>query len=781
MKRPAPNGAMPLYGLFEDIIQKDEKRIEELIRITQIVFCARQPLHPKELYVLLHQQYNVPFDSSEIPDVFIIKHVLEVSKGLAEVTKSAEPTVQFIHETVREFLRDGGLKSISNQSIDRTGHGLMAASCLEQMHAPLSDHLEILASYRYGGDYRNTKVHGVTKERQKEFQEQANEKFPFLEYATRNVFFHAGELEAMKVLQSQFLESFPIDDWIPVYNLFEKFNKRRYGINTPILYILAGQGCDHLIKSSAEFSAQYTQEVKGNEYSSALDCAIFTNHLDTAWTLVGLDARNRPQNITSPGRERGRPGSPLIPILLELGDVQLMRRVLEDRNAMRISVPANLDFALFRSAEMIDLFLEVSDVPGFPSLAYQQQHPRADREALELPWSNTELTFIRKAIETDPSLLKSKAWGGDTMCNYAVRRSWRSLVSLFLEYSGDDQSEVDSVLHRAAEHWQLEMVKLATRHKANLASQDKDGNTALHFAVISASYNRAGLQFIEGEKIIRYLVSEDPSCVNLRDFSGWTPMYFVPRWPEFLKKKILETLVHAGADVNAVSKCSNWPSCEGHEVPLATFLLLDEEVELFKKLASDDRCDLNGRDSFGRTALSWCFAYRHSDMCYSSDFPFESWQDRAGDFLLQQQAVDVNSRDNSRYTILEHFIRSPYRNSSFPVRTLFRSERLDCNLQTSNGQHPLELIVSLYNTWPIEFDDIDPKRDRLHFASLGESTGDRRSDMRQQDFNSHLIQATELLLGTGKIDIEVQRRCADQARWFSLRKCILDFSMHSWY
>lgn len=764
MKRPAPNEAMPLYGLFEDIIRKDERSIDELIRITQIVLCARRPMFPKELYVLLHQEHKGPFDSSEISDVFLTKHVLEVSKGLAEVTKSAVPTVQFIHETVREFLRDGGLKSISTQSLDRTGHDLMVASCLEQIYAPLSEHLALLDIYRRRGDYRNVTVHGVTKERQRIFRWQAKDTFPFLEYATRNVFFHAEELEAMKVSQSQFLESFPIDEWIPIYNLFEESDIGRYGTDTPILYILSGHGCYHLIENSAKFTGQYAQEVKDNECSSALAHAIFKGQDDTTWTLVGLDARARPRDIKTAirGRGRGR-GSPLIPVLLEFGDVQLMRKLLEDRKAMIISVPANLDFSLVSSAEMIDLFLEVSDVPGFPSVGHHQQHPQADREAVGSQWSNKNLIYIRKAIETEPSLLESEAWGGKTMCNYAFSQGIESLVSLFLEYSGGGQSEVDSFLHQTVEHGQLEGVKLAIRFKANLASQDKNGKTALHISAASYRYDR------QREEITRYLLSEDPSCVKVRDFSGWTPLHSSTatsragfNWENSIQNNILETFVQAGADVNAVSKCSKCSSAEGHEVPLATFLLLADHVELFEKLASNNRCDLNGRDNFGRTALSWCLAYRHGDIVFSEDHPGFR-QDRALRFLLQQPAVDVNSRDDSGHTILEHFIRYPICNLRSPVKIFFESERLDSNLKTSNGQHPLELIVSLYNTLPIMFSDIGPETGILDFASLTKTIEGPRRRLRQQEFNKHLIQATELLLRTGKVESEVQWRCADQA------------------
>ena len=37
------------------------------------------------------------------------KFIFSLSKGLAELTKSKNPTVQFIHESVREFLLEGSV------------------------------------------------------------------------------------------------------------------------------------------------------------------------------------------------------------------------------------------------------------------------------------------------------------------------------------------------------------------------------------------------------------------------------------------------------------------------------------------------------------------------------------------------------------------------------------------------------------------------------------------------------------------------------------------------
>lgn len=774
-QQPVPNGSMPLYGLYQDIIHKDEKNIDKLVQFTQIVFCARQPLHPKELYVLLHQAYDAPFDSNEAPDHFLAKYVLEVSKGLAEVTKSVEPTVQFIHETVRDFLSDGGLKSISTHSVNRDGHETLKSSCLEQIHAPVSQHLELLADYRLRGRYWDTQVDEVTRPLQKESKEQANDMFPFLEYASKNILFHAEEARAMGASQSEFLESFPLAEWIPIHNLFEKFNTRRYsGTSTPLLYILAQHGCDRLIQSLSEsrsqfLPGQYFREVKGNAFSSALACAIYNGHLDTAWTLAGLDPKGRPPDtVVPPKTEHSAGQSSLIRMLQKLGDVPLMRKVLQDQRAMRQSMRIAFEFELFNSAEMIDMFLEVGFkiLVGETVVECHYKQVQADQGVPEASRPNADLIFIRRAIEKDPSLLGSRLWGGATMLDFAVRKDLQSLVTLYMEYSDGHQSDVDAVLHCAAAAGQLSMVTFAHLRGANLGSQDGNGRTALHLAV--RHFNDLG----EHAKILKYLLSEEPSCVNVRDYEGQTALAIAASWVSGTPSQgshvrffetFLQAFLQAGADTNIVRRCHVW-ECQKHNVPLLVFLALRGDIRSLRLMASHHQCDLNTRDSYGRTALSWMFSYRYMGRSYGIHH-MEKWA--IGEYLLQQPAVNVNSRDNSGNTVLEHFIRHPFPSihedrptfKSF-VRKFFSTNFLDTNLPTSNGQFPLELIVSLYGTWPKKFGDLAPDRHMVPDYFVPPPYANSRI---QKDFNQHLIETAELLLGTGKVDIDVQLRCAEQA------------------
>lgn len=773
-QQPAPNGAMSLYGLFQDIIQKDEKDINQLVRVTQIVFYARRPLHPKELYILIHQEYDNPFDASEVSDKILAKHVLQMSKGLAEVTKSEEPTVQFIHETVREFLRDGGLESISTQSVDRDGHEILKASCLKQIQAPVSEHLELLAEYRRRGDYRNSIAHQDIWLRRADFMKQANEKFPFLEYATKQIFFHAEEAEAMGVGQINFLERFPMSEWVAIYNLFERYNTRRYsGTTTPILYILAEHGCDHLIKSSAQFTGQYAREIKGNKFSSVLACAIQNGNLDTAWSLVGLDASNRPRNDVVPSRRtRGLGKYPLISLLLELDDLPLMRKVLEDRQATEVLAATGMFLELVRSAEMIDLILNLSTVPGFPLVGRYHTNTQEDQEIPESARLHTDLIFIRRAIQEEPSLLKSKVWGGRTMLDLALGNRLQALQSLYLEYSGG----ADAVLHCAANEGDLRLVKFAHQHNANLASQDCRGRTALDLAI--RYYLRCrGLDGYD-EATVRYLISKEPSSANVPDCEGNTaltalsfavygstlPMTWRPHG-------LFQMFLQSEIDKNTVLRCY---ACGGHDLPLVGFFTIRGDVSNFKTLVSDDRCNLDGRDSFGRTALSWCLSRQHCNKHTSNFWSIGRVARFIGERLLQQPTVDVNSRDSSGYTVLEHFIRHPFVLKwdlgpdipapdlclqSCVARLFLQSNQLDPNLRGSDSQPPLDLIVSLYDTWPTEFGDIGSMLDTVWYVD----TNPNVEITNQREFNQHLIRTMQLILGTRKVDIGVQRRCAQKA------------------
>lgn len=753
---PAPGEAITLYGLFKDVIKKDNKGIDEFIRLAQIIFRAKRPMRPKEIYVVLRECYDNSFDSDQVSDQTIARTVLRTSKGLAEVTRSKQPTVQFIHETVREFLREGGLQSIFEERTVVDGHEVLKTSCLQQLRAPVSIDLPILAEYHrsvYGEMQGKRRIRDfrweidITPQTQKDFQENANITFPFLEYASRNLLFHANEAEALGISQRNLIENFPSEQWIPIHNLFERYNTRRYhGIGTPLIYILASKGCLNLIQLLPNSGEDCVRNIKGEEFPSALISAIFTGNLVTAYALLGQDPADIPDNITLPTKDsfKSKKGGSLLRALTLLGDLKLLRKALEGG----ICCNDVVEMDKVKTEEVLDLLIEFSMLPHFRADGVGSQCDKA------LPLHGN-LPFLRQAIDRIPSLLTERVWAGETMWEYAVRMKFWTLGSVYFELVGGGQDHIDNCLRIAAATGTREMLSDAFSRGANVNSQDEHGQTALHIALRRwKSDLLPGFSSIAAECLSQQGVDgsiPDNKGVMATDLivNGDKKGYF---WDEFMV-----FFIKFGVNPNTLVRC---PRCEDHQIPLLTASLIFNRLryprsytEVF--LISNPHCELDRRDNLGRTTLSWCLDRKHAPL-HSP----QTWASYAGGFglsLLESLRLDVNSRDNMGWTILERFIRrcQNFQSTEFDtfVERFFRAECLDPNQVTSNGQSPLQLIISLYNT----FDNIN----------LDEYRWNERQTLLDKDRQKlqlwHLPDVLRLLLGTKKVDLETQRECVSKA------------------
>lgn len=766
----ASGAAVPLYGLFRDIIQRDiiqrdDGNISDLVRLVQIVYCARRPLRPRELYVALYQSYGRPLDPSTNTDQVLRKHVLDVSKGLADVMKpdkgkaamwDAVPTVQFIHETVREFLRDGGLEQFTTQRIDVDGHEVLKRSCLDQVRAPMAAQLQFLerhCAWRPG--HLSGSAGKVTKKQHETLQRQASMHFPFLEYAAQNLFFHADEAEALGSPQDSFLETFPAKEWFPVYNLFEKFSTRRYQREgTPLVYILAQQGCKSLFRLKTASRQDYTSPVEGEEFPCALICAICNGHFDTAYALVGLAWECRPQTITAPlTRIKFRKYGSLICLLKEIGDRGLMKKALEGGRISAASMESDVE-----SEDCLDLLVELSVLPEFPSWKELMGNGEPGRGPSGPHIMN--LPFIRKAISLDPNLPAARIWGrGGTMLSYAVRMKFPSLLALSIECSSDKQRALDSYLDFAVAEEDFDAGKDAVERGADFAALHKLRRLALHHAA-SEYYRNNDLW----RKRVTYLITQERSLICSRDGEDKTVLdHLAPAPAQSWRKQVVSSVVEAGTHVDRFLTCGK---CDDHELPFLVSVLLDGDDASFEVLTSSgSQYRRDWRDSSGRTALSWCFAHHHG----SEALDERRWLTKlagCGQTFLKSPCVDVNSRDEAGYTILEHFIRHPRPSQRQEYRAFvedfFRHDGLDPNFETSDGMPPLGLIISLYDTWPADFGDINAEwsvefrwpYSHEHFISGRE---------RQQAFSQHLIEALALLLGTRRVSIDTQKQCLSVA------------------
>ncbi|RYP32296.1 hypothetical protein DL767_005271 [Monosporascus sp. MG133] len=272
-----------LHDLFRDILTRDARDRDEFILCIQWILCAKRPLRPEELYFAVlagTEPGSLGPRNREIATLTRIQRfVLDSSKGLAETTKSKSPVVQFIHESVRDFLlKDNGLRDIWPDLGDRfygQSHEQLKECCLTYtskvvLTLQLPDPLPKASSKDAAA-----------------LRDRTQQSSPFLEYAIRNVLYHADEAESDGINQSGFLRSFPLQSWINMDNLFEQFEIRRRSSEASLLYILAERNLARLIK--AHFTASPPLEASQERYENPFFAALATGSTDAVRALAELE------------------------------------------------------------------------------------------------------------------------------------------------------------------------------------------------------------------------------------------------------------------------------------------------------------------------------------------------------------------------------------------------------------------------------------------------------------------------------------------------------------
>ncbi|KAK7908763.1 hypothetical protein PG985_016066 [Apiospora marii] len=263
-----------LNELFRDMLTRDESDAPSLLLCIQWVLFAKRPLTPKELYFAIISGMDpeslAQCHSDKITNDDFTKFTLDKSKGLTELTKSTPPTIQFIHESVRDFLlKDYGLAEIwPHGLVNLAGqsHQALKQACLTYME---SNHI----AYPWTGNLSPTSM------LERYFQTSA----PFLRYAVHNILFHANMAEAHGYSQGQFLATFPFEKWVTYRNAFsEKDN--RYTPNVSILYILASNGLDALINVYPVGHSCLAREQE--RYGTPLFAALNLDRTDAAKALI---------------------------------------------------------------------------------------------------------------------------------------------------------------------------------------------------------------------------------------------------------------------------------------------------------------------------------------------------------------------------------------------------------------------------------------------------------------------------------------------------------------
>jgi len=328
------NGMPPgLDNLFDMILTRDQDDLDDLRLCIQWVLFAIRPLTLSEYFFALRDGDDTDalrcWAEDELDDENMYRFVQNSSKGLAEVTKTRiktkEPTIQFIHESVRDYFLVKEGKRILWPHLDGDfvafSHESLKIRCLaeitslkEQLKLALgaasqkASHNDLEHEDEQGGeDDEKTQMSPAKAERDQSSAscersedegarpgptgcESRVYKRPFLLYATTGVLQHSDLAQRRGFAQSCFLvDEFPLllRAWVHLHNKFEIRNSRHFNSNATVIYILAALGLPYLLSVHPELSRHNDRiHWRSGRYYFPFAAAVILKHKEAAQVLA---------------------------------------------------------------------------------------------------------------------------------------------------------------------------------------------------------------------------------------------------------------------------------------------------------------------------------------------------------------------------------------------------------------------------------------------------------------------------------------------------------------
>ncbi|KAJ5769523.1 hypothetical protein N7520_004082 [Penicillium odoratum] len=615
-----------LSDLFRDILQRDKENMGELLLCFLWIFCAEHPLRPEEFYhALWSGLFSQGLVDGPMPDASVYDtsdglsrshiYVISCSKGLAEVTKSGNPTVQFIHESVRDFLvKDGGLYELWPE---------LGLDWQSPSHNRLKNYCHAyIGLTKFGGS--GSMLQGSSKS---EYKAETLAKYPLLEYVGQNILFHAN-FAARAIPQDDFLASFDVTSWISISNLFEKFGVRQYTRDASLLYILADKGYPELIRTKLKRDPEIN--IFGERDKFPIFAALARGDKDSTAALLGLssivvDGIDIAEGLNSRkdlGEYKGRTPlswailnqrTEIFKALLRSG-MDVNKRVDRDGNTLLFLAVAH------GNREISELLIQKGAVvhatnkkkQNLLCLAAQEGHRditallldqgldvnsrlQKKRTALVLAIQNGHQATAELLIDrgADLSILDGSR---RTLLHWAAEKGLeavaKTLIERGLSIDKHDNSK-NAAIHLASEQGFEVIVKMLIAAGADINSTDTSGRAPIHLASLRglagvvealirnrADYNRADS---DGKTPIHLASAAGFEAIG-RTFTKWTEIRVEGH------AKVMEVLIAAGADINSADISGRAP------IHLASLRGLAGVVEaLIRNRADYDRADSDGK------------------------------------------------------------------------------------------------------------------------------------------------------------------------------------------
>ncbi len=676
-----------LEALFHDILTRDDCRQNELLWCIQWILFARHPLSPSQLReaVLCGAAPNQAraWLRESIDDGEIKRFVIDCSKGLAEFTKSKRnPTVQFIHESVRGFLlEDGRLQklwpdvpnNLKGQSQER-----LKQCCLDYCCLSLNDvFLESLVGKESASKVKRprraaTQTKGPHQSatrssprrldpERKRNRQLALEVFPLLEYAVRNVLHHADAAEGAGVDQGQFLASFPLSDWIKLENVIAQYVNRQHGENASLLYILSEYNAPNLIKCYPNNLSGFKKE--NERYGLPILAALATGSREAVLALMEAHADSEPQNH----------------ILHDICRQYACSRDDESQSFQHLSQFLKSESVFYNLLRGGDEF-----IVDFALTSALCDPAGVEGTLLELTTSDTAIARVLLKHNSTLALLykditKLKVW--------AASHGFTDILQELLDRAGTTETPElgnDTLLLAAARAGRTGVVQLLLERKTPVEAKDS-GGTSLSGAIEG------------GHEAAMQILLENGARLENASIGGKPPLCWAAG---FRRESTVQLLIDNGANVEAADRNGktplSWAAAHGKEATVQ--LLIDSganieaadgngrtplfwAVEHWSKniaqLLLNNGANIEAADMNGQTPLSWAAAY----------------SDEATVQLLIDSGANIEAADGNGQTPLfwavEHW--------SKKIPLLLLNNGANVEAADRNGQTPLSGAAAHWN------------------------------------------------------------------------------------
>ncbi|WYZ35387.1 hypothetical protein EsH8_X_000034 [Colletotrichum jinshuiense] len=600
-----------LSELFRDILTRDKDNMDDFFLCIQWLLFGSRPLKREEYYFamtagLRSEEAPDPWDDDKITKEDMNLFVLSSSKGLAETaTKSKMSIVQFIHESVRDFLlKDGGLKSLwpnLENDFEEKSHDRLKQCCYTYIKADISGHL---AEDNY--------LLKASSEEVTSLRQEVSQRFPLMEYAATRIFHHANAA-ASAITQEQFLKEFSAPmfrPWALRRNLFAP-KISRLNAKATLLDFFVEQHYISLIKTTVSSQSLLITPmlVDSNAEESVLIKAIKKNTVAAEAILQSLKRHQDLRGSISPSDEYmvkfidlllnkpGKKGRTPLSYASEKGLTVVVQLLLElgvgHRTDNEYKTP--LLWAIENGhGEIVKLMVSPNSSSSYngnclqprPSLATTLGRPVGD---LASPTDRETATLSMSANAKDTSL--DVRFSRDIITNAfqsAVSHKRDDIATFLLGKGAETNPTIVSEGFRPSLHTAIEF-GLETLVEA-LLEKGEDivvyGNslTALHLACGNATL----VQPSSAERIIESLIAKGAD-INACDKFGKTPLHLScgnHRWRE--ASAVAKVLIDRGADIRALDGNQDSPlhlAC--HAGNQATVELLVEKGADIRALNSD--------------------------------------------------------------------------------------------------------------------------------------------------------------------------------------------------